>query len=253
MSERDNDAVLEVDESSLSPPSDPDKLHTALVLVSLPPAYPTSVPPQLQLLSRYVGPYGVDPGLFGAVLRTYISRDGVEWVPGAICVFDGLESVRERCSQWLSERMSASLAGELEREDERAHEEHEGPQAQSRAISAPDDTPKITDIPPVELKGVEIVEAEPIVDRKSSFVGRACQITDPAQVRLALVWSPLQSFLYILTGMQLQVPVILAHLMSDRRISRAAHPIINAWRCRSGNVLHQGMITHLSKVYRGWL
>lgn len=28
--------------------------------------------------------------------------------------------------------------------------------------------------------------------------------------------------------------------MSDRRISRAAHPIINAWRCQLDSVLHQG-------------
>lgn len=28
--------------------------------------------------------------------------------------------------------------------------------------------------------------------------------------------------------------------MLDRRIARAAHPIINAWRCQVGNVLHQG-------------
>lgn len=28
--------------------------------------------------------------------------------------------------------------------------------------------------------------------------------------------------------------------MVDRRIARAAHPIINAWRCQVGNVLHQG-------------
>lgn len=28
--------------------------------------------------------------------------------------------------------------------------------------------------------------------------------------------------------------------MSDRRIARAAHPIINAWRCQLDTVLHQG-------------
>jgi hypothetical protein len=39
---------------------------------------------------------------------------------------------------------------------------------------------------------------------------------------------------------------VLAHLMSDRRISRAAHPIINAWRCQSEGVLHQGLFcSHL--------
>lgn len=41
-----------------------------------------------------------------------------------------------------------------------------------------------------------------------------------------------------------QVPLILSHLMSDRRISRAAHPIINAWRCQVGPLVHQG--THFS-------
>lgn len=40
----------------------------------------------------------------------------------------------------------------------------------------------------------------------------------------------------------MKVPLILAHLMSDRRIARAAHPIINAWRCRVGNNLHQGKL-----------
>lgn len=30
--------------------------------------------------------------------------------------------------------------------------------------------------------------------------------------------------------------------MADRRIARAAHPIINAWRCQVGNVLHQGAL-----------
>lgn len=28
--------------------------------------------------------------------------------------------------------------------------------------------------------------------------------------------------------------------MADRRIAKAAHPIINAWRCRVGNTLYQG-------------
>jgi len=33
--------------------------------------------------------------------------------------------------------------------------------------------------------------------------------------------------------------VILSHLMSDRRIARAAHPIINAWRCKVGDTVYQ--------------
>lgn len=38
--------------------------------------------------------------------------------------------------------------------------------------------------------------------------------------------------------------------MSDRRTARAAHPIINAWRCQVGNVLHQGIYSILSLVFR---
>jgi Uncharacterized protein family UPF0029 len=33
--------------------------------------------------------------------------------------------------------------------------------------------------------------------------------------------------------------MVLSYLRSDRRIARAAHPIINAWRCEVGGVLHQ--------------
>ncbi|KAI1791027.1 hypothetical protein LXA43DRAFT_1013059 [Ganoderma leucocontextum] len=37
----------------------------------------------MQLLSRHIGPYGVDVSLVGTILRTYISWDAVEWMPGA--------------------------------------------------------------------------------------------------------------------------------------------------------------------------
>ena len=32
--------------------------------------------------------------------------------------------------------------------------------------------------------------------------------------------------------------------MSDRRIARAAHPVIHAWRCQVGTVLHQGKLVY---------
>ena len=41
-------------------PSTPPKLR---ILVSLPPTYPNSSPPQLQLLGRYVGSFTIDPAL----------------------------------------------------------------------------------------------------------------------------------------------------------------------------------------------
>ncbi|TFK72047.1 UPF0029-domain-containing protein [Pluteus cervinus] len=190
------------------------------ILISLPPTYPATSPPQLQLLSRYIGSFGVDAALFGSILRTYISISGIEWTPDTICVFDGLQSVLERCSDWYQERLSAEKAGELLREDAKE-------QSQSKA-SVPEDIEEVegADVevsanlpsePSADLPaGIEIFTAEPIIDRKSQFIGRACRISEPTEV-----------------------PLILAHLMADRRISRAAHPIINAWRCQVGNVLHQ--------------
>lgn len=119
------------------------------------------------------------------MLRTYISRDGVEWAPGGVCVFDGVEWVREACARWLGERMSERRAGEILREDGRAAEgrgeEREGGgegaeegKASKRVVES--------DAEAKMPEGVEFTVAEPIVDRKSVFIGRACPITHPSQV-----------------------------------------------------------------------
>ncbi|EKM59868.1 uncharacterized protein PHACADRAFT_115180 [Phanerochaete carnosa HHB-10118-sp] len=190
------------------------------VLISIPPTYPSAAAPQLQLLSRYIGPFGVDHALFGAVLRTYISSEGVEWVADNVCVFDGLEWAKERCTEWYNTKKSEKIAGELLREDEKnlAVNVPDVEEGKDKKVSGLHEqweetsAPISANIP----QGIVIIEAEPIVDRKSVFVGRACRVRDPSQV-----------------------PLILAHLMSDRRIARAAHPIISAWRCRVGSVMHQ--------------
>jgi len=145
--------------------------------------------------------------------------NGAEWTPETVCVFDGLENVREKCGAWYQERLSEKAAGEILREETK----------EAKALSGSNDTtgppegvpsPRSTVSEPqtfVELpEGLEIIEAEPVVDRKSSFVGRACRITSPDQV-----------------------PLIISYLLSDRRVARAAHPIIHAWRCQVGSVLHQ--------------
>ncbi|KAG7447647.1 UPF0029-domain-containing protein [Guyanagaster necrorhizus] len=195
----------------LSFPSPHDEVSIK-VLVSLPPSYPSTSTPQLQLLSRYIGAFGIDSVLFGSVLKTFISINGVEWTEDNVCVFDGLQNVLDRCIQWYEDHLNADKAEELLREDEKelAHPDN-------RAALVP--IPLVDPAPstPISLpKGVEIFVAEPITDRKSAFIGRACSISDPSMV-----------------------PLILSHLSSDRRIARAAHPIINAWRCQVGGLLHQ--------------
>lgn len=169
-------------------------------------------------------------------------------MPDSVCVFDGLESVKERCAEWFSQKKSEKLAGELLREDERGP-----PAGLDSALEVGKDKKKIVEleehvdalIAPLAVgipEGIEIIVAEPITDRKSAFVGRACRITDPAQVCLRVFLMA-----HFSHGTHFQVPLILSHLMSDRRIARAAHPIINAWRCQVGNTMHQGSFLKLSR------
>ncbi|KAG1782965.1 ribosomal protein S5 domain 2-type protein [Suillus placidus] len=202
-------------EVSLNLPSHED--ISIRILVSIPPTYPTSSPPQLQLLSRYIGAFGVDSSLFGSILRTFISVSGVEWTPESVCVFDGLQNVLERCEAWYEDKLNRETAGELLRED--AHTRNHVLVEPDEPLASSSVTDELKDRVPLDTalpEDIKIVEAEPIVDRKSIFIGRACRISDPSQV-----------------------PLVLNNLMSERQISRAAHPIINAWRCQVGSVLHQ--------------
>lgn len=153
------------------------------ILVSLPATYPQSNAPQLQLLSRYIGPYKMDSTLFGSVLRTFISRDGVEWQPDNVCVFDGIENVRERCAAWYGERLSEKAAEQLRAADETGQARNiNSLDSSNEGISGPSRRNATVDVA-VELPpGISIIETEPYIDRKSVFIGRACSISDPSQV-----------------------------------------------------------------------
>lgn len=151
----------------------PSHEHTSIrTLVSIPPTYPSSTPPQLQLLSRYIGPFGVDSSLFGSVLRTFVSVSGVNWSPESICIFDGLQNVLERCEAWYEDKLSRDT--------------EDIPLAPNHELIQPNDPPPSIDaekdIVAALPEGIKIVEAEAIVDRKSIFVGRACRISHPSQV-----------------------------------------------------------------------
>jgi hypothetical protein len=151
------------------------------VLVSLPPSYPASSPPQLQLLTRYIGDIAADSELFGIVLRTFISVRGVDWIPGTVCIFDGLQSALDECTAWYQDKLSENAARRLMQDSELAGD-----------IDQPvRNVPAIPEVPPemscskvmsVSSLTITMVEAEPILDRKSSFVGRACRISAPSDV-----------------------------------------------------------------------
>jgi hypothetical protein len=152
------------------------------LLVSLPATYPTSSPPQLQLLSRYLGAFGADSALFGSILRTYISVSGVEFIPETVCVFDGAQNVLERCNTWYEDRLNEDKVKELVRGDEKesiGREIDSGNNIESKSLPEPGNLPNDE-----EVSEIQFFIAEPIVDRKSSFIGRACRISDPSEVWL---------------------------------------------------------------------
>lgn len=110
-----------------------------------------------------------------------MSKDGAEWTSDVVCVFDGIENVKDRCANWFSERLSEEKAGQMLRDDERERREE--------AIRKTVDQAEVDDVPlqpviePTAMPdGVVLVEADAITDRKSVFIGRACRITNPSQV-----------------------------------------------------------------------
>ena len=103
-----------------------------------------------------------------------------------MCVFDGLQAVLERCTAWYEDRLSAERAGELVREDAREHlngrlqSGPEIPKAEEQSRDEdlfPEDSVSLSSLP----DGIEMFTTEPITDRKSVFVGRACRISQPAE------------------------------------------------------------------------
>lgn len=125
-------------------------------------------------------------------MRTYISTSGAEWTEDTVCVFDGLQNVLDRCLVWYEDRLNAEKVGELARDDLKGQlgNEYTVPRR-----SASPDTNHVYDeegedlisgehqnLPIALPTGVQIYIADPITDRKSVFVGRACRISHPSEV-----------------------------------------------------------------------
>lgn len=198
------------------------------VLVTLRDGYPGTLAPQLQLLGLYLGSYPIDAGLcelpwqamrerreltrpVGDVTRTYITSAGVPFTPGDVCVFDGLVYVQGLAGTWYAERLASGAAGEAARVADRnaspppPSAQHpaagdDGAHAQRAAAAL---AALALDTRPLPL----ITSSEPITDRKSAFVGHAARITD-----------------------ERDVAAVVQHLLQDRKIARAAHPTIYAYR-----------------------
>ncbi|EJT47656.1 regulation of amino acid metabolism-related protein [Trichosporon asahii var. asahii CBS 2479] len=221
------------------------------VLVSLPEDYPEYAP-TLQLLGKYVGSYAVDAGLWeasaasagrgleevsdssvlrtklmtvGNVTRTYLTSAGVPFTPGQECIFDGLVHVQSLVESWYSDHLAIDAAGEAARSTPRASPPPSQPAPSTSAQTVNDISTGFSKLnfsasqaPAKPLP--EIYTSEAITDRKSAFVGHCARISAEADVA-----------------------AIVAHLLEDKKIARAAHPTIWAYRLARDTGGPAGIVT----------
>ncbi|PWY97590.1 UPF0029-domain-containing protein [Testicularia cyperi] len=170
---------------------------------TLPSFYPhSSRPPQLQLLSRYVGGFSVDSRLFGEILRAFYHQTDGEG-DGGVNAGDDEDAIGT--SPWVGGSMENGVhwrKGEVILFEERT--------------TNYDASNPSTSEQPSKFKGV-LHQTPSIIERKSEFIGYAARISSPDEV-----------------------DGVLSLILSDKRVARATHPIINAWVCKTWDgVIHR--------------
>lgn len=158
---------------------------------TLPAHYPACAsPPQLQLLSRYIGDESVDHTLVGQVLKAYLHSspaDGVPFTRGEVALFEGTEWARERIAAWYAARVAERTANGRANAQQSAQARQELAQASTsiaqEAQPSQAGTTTFDDDVSDRLPLPQIVSAPALTERKSVFVGHAARISSPDEVR----------------------------------------------------------------------
>lgn len=142
------------------------------------------------------------------------------WHEGEVAIFEGIERAREECDDFLNTKLT-ELDAKKAVDDHTTQEDLELArklQLEEDASEALAATPRQVERQQAKLpEGCKLFTSEPIMDRKSVFIGHACRITSPSDV------SQVVNF-----------------LLSDRKIAKATHPAMLAYRVRGpGDVIHQ--------------
>lgn len=162
----------------------------------------------------------------GDVTRTYIVSSGVAFSPGDVCVFEGLTYTQELVKKWYAAHLSEKMEGEKLRDAERDRKQGKSGRGfsdlQVEYVEADRPNPKSVfsysddhdeDVSAVKNArdglptGLKIVSSEPITEKRSVFIGHAVRVTD-----------------------EKEVPLVVNDLLEDRKIAKAAHPAIFAYR-----------------------
>lgn len=141
------------------------------------------------------------------------------WREGEVAVFEGIERAREECDSFLNDKLSELEVKKVNDDHTTEEDLEQARQMQNEENAArAEAVPRIAPQLEAELpEGCKLYTSEPILDRKSVFIGYACKITSPADVSR-----------------------VVNYLLSDRKIAKATHPTMLAYRVRgSGDIIHQ--------------
>ncbi|WAQ83792.1 hypothetical protein PtA15_4A241 [Puccinia triticina] len=182
------------------------------LLLEIPDGYPSKdARPRLALLAKYIGSFRVNTDLSGSIDKAFEGKPADEPI-----LYDGIETAREIVSEFYQtnrnrrgESSSQALPILTTQRTEGKTEDNEADQSLEAADGDRTGSPGRT------KQNFMVYTSEPIVDRKSVFIGHAVALDDPKDV-----------------------PRILEYLLSDKKTAKASHNMI-AWRCESNGFLHQ--------------
>jgi hypothetical protein len=163
--------------------------NTVSITLSIPEDYPVSPP-------AIIGFVGISQSLVREILNA-------SWVPGEVCLYVFVDKLRE---------LPYGLNADITQSSTPRMSLHSYP-ASTGSSSGDDDNDDEED------RDYEFAVSNPIVDRKSTFVGRAIKVHSRAEARVALLW-------------------LKNH---NKKIARATHNIV-AWRVVEDGILMQGTL-----------
>lgn len=177
-----------------------------LLFPNLPCLLPHTLPPTRVLVTRctgvllqYIGDHLIESDLFGSITRIFMHEDA--WQPEQVVVFDGIERAKEIVEAFLATKKAERDAKEEANPQYSAVHQQQPPASgsddvdpalQTQTKRAENGAAQKNDqlshgpqnaLPPSLPAGCKLFTSEPIVDRKSVFIGHACAIKDPSEVK----------------------------------------------------------------------
>ncbi|KAH9456185.1 hypothetical protein MJO29_006198 [Puccinia striiformis f. sp. tritici] len=177
--------------------------------LDIPDGYPsTEAKPRLKLLAKYLGSFRVDQKLLGSIVEVFEGQKSNDPI-----LYEGIETAKEIVAEFYQTNLDRRKSSNQEPGQASSPQEIEGKtEDQSNGRSEAADR---VECPVEKVEQFVVHTSEPIVDRKSVFIGHSISLNDPKDV-----------------------PRILQHLLSDKKIAKASHNMI-AWRCETNGFLHQ--------------